>query len=121
MAGAVPHTRLQLRVQPGARSSGVVGRHGEAWKVRVTAPPERGHATEAVLALVADTLGLARGNVTLVSGGASRDKIVEVAGIPPEETERRLARAGEEAPAKPESRRIGRRPSRSGRGRERET
>ena len=36
---------------------------------------------------------LARGDVTLVSGGASRDKIVEVAGIPPEETERRLAAA----------------------------
>lgn len=91
------HTRLRLRVQPGARSSGVVGRHGNAWKVRVTAPAERGHATEAVLALVADTLGLARGDVELVSGGASRDKVVEVAGIPPEETERRLALAGASA------------------------
>ena len=72
----------------------MIGRHGDGWKVRVTAAPERGHATEAVLALLADTLGLARGDVTLVSGGASRDKIVEVAGIPPEETERRLAAAG---------------------------
>ena len=88
-------TRLRLRVQPGARNSGVVGRHGDGWKVRVTAAPERGHATEAVLALVADTLGLARADVSLVSGGSSRDKIVEVAGIPPDETERRLSSAGE--------------------------
>lgn len=88
-------TRLRLRVQPGARSSGVVGRHGDAWKVRVTAAPERGNATEAVLVLLADTLGLARGDVTLVSGGASRDKIVHVAGIPPDETERRLTSAGD--------------------------
>lgn len=65
--------------------------------MRVTAPPERGNATEAVLTLVADTLGLARGDVTLVSGVASRDKIVHVAGMPPEETERRLAAAGESA------------------------
>ncbi len=90
-------TRLRLRVQAGARRSGVVGRHGDACKVRVTAAPERGQATEAVLTLLADTLGLSRGDVTLVSGGASRDKIVEVAGIPPEETERRLASAGRQA------------------------
>lgn len=88
------HTRLRVRVQPGARRAGVVGPHGDGWKVRVTAAPERGHATEAVLVLLADTLGCARGDVTLVSGGASRDKIVDVAGIPPEETERRLAAAG---------------------------
>ncbi len=75
----------------------MVGRHGEAWKVRVTAPPDRGRATEAVLTLLADTLGLARGDVTLVSGAGSRDKIVEVVGIPPEEAERRLASAGNQA------------------------
>ncbi len=73
-----------------------MGRYGDAWKVRVTVAAERGHATVAVLVLLADTLNLARGDVTLVSGGASRVKIVEVAGIPPEETERRLASAGEQ-------------------------
>jgi uncharacterized protein len=88
-------TRLRLRVQPGARTSGVVGRHGDGWKVRVTAAPEHGRATEAVLALLADTLGLVREDVSLLSGNASRDKIVEVAGIPPEETDRRLSSAGE--------------------------
>ena len=87
-------TRLRLRVQPGARSSGVVGRLGEAWKIRVTAAPEHGRATEAVLTLLADELGLARRDVTLVSGGSSRDKIVHVTGIPPAETERRLEVAG---------------------------
>ena len=90
-------TRLRLRVQPGARQSAVVGRHGEAWKVRVAAPADRGRATEAVLSLLAATLGLARGDVKLVSGAGSRDKVVEVAGIPPEEADRRLASAGSQA------------------------
>jgi uncharacterized protein len=89
-------TRLRLRVAPGAAKAAVVGRHGEGWKVRVAAAPERGKANEAVLELLADTLAVPRANVTLVSGSASRDKIVELAGIQPEEIERRLATAGQE-------------------------
>ena len=61
-------TRLRLRVSPGARSAEVVGRHGEAWKVRVAAPAEAGRANEAVVRLLADTLSLPRDAVTLVSG-----------------------------------------------------
>ena len=86
-------TRLRLRVSPGAANTAVVGRPGAAWKVRVAAAPERGRANEAVLTLLAETLALPRASVTLVSGGGSRDKIVELA-IEPEEIERRLATAG---------------------------
>src|SRR6188508_1058827 len=89
-----PTTRLRLRVAPGASAPGVVGRHADGWKVRVAAAPERGRANDAVLALLAETLALPRSSVTLVSGGASRDKIVELAGIAPDEIERRLATAG---------------------------
>jgi uncharacterized protein len=84
-------TRLRLRVVPGARDSGVVGRHGEAWKVRVTAPPERGRANDAAVRLLADTLRIAPESVTLVAGHGSRDKVVEVAGLDRAEAERRLA------------------------------
>jgi uncharacterized protein YggU (UPF0235/DUF167 family) len=71
-----------------------VGRYGDAWKVRVGAAPERGKANEAVLALLAETLAVPRSSVTIVSGGGSRDKIVELAGIEFDEIERRLASAG---------------------------
>jgi uncharacterized protein YggU (UPF0235/DUF167 family) len=91
---AATTTRLRLRVAPGASAPAVVGRHGDFWKVRVAAAPERGKANEAVLALLADTLAVPRASVTLVSGGGSRNKIVELAGIAPEEIERRLAAAG---------------------------
>jgi uncharacterized protein YggU (UPF0235/DUF167 family) len=47
-----------------------------------------------VLDLLAQTLSLPRSSVTLVSGAGSRDKIVELAGIEPDEIERRLAAAG---------------------------
>ena len=97
MSGA-PTTRLRLRVAPGAARPAVVGRHGDAWKVRVAAAPERGRANAAVLALVADALRLPRDAVSLVSGAASRDKIVELTGLAPEEIDRRLASAGGEEP-----------------------
>lgn len=89
-----PTTRLRLRVAPGASSPGVVGRHGDAWKVRVSVAPEHGKANDAVLALLADTLALPRASVVLVSGGGSRNKIVELTGLGPDEIEKRLAAAG---------------------------
>jgi uncharacterized protein len=93
----VESTRLRLRVVPGAsRNPGIVGRYGEAWKVRVSAPPERGAANRAVLELLADRLGVPRAAVRLVSGQASRDKIVEVAGMGHVEIEARLASAERE-------------------------
>ena len=62
----------------------------------MAAAPERGAANLAVVELVATTLGLHPRAVRLVSGFASRDKIVEVAGMGPAETEARLASAERE-------------------------
>jgi uncharacterized protein (TIGR00251 family) len=86
-------TRLKLRVSPGAGRSAVVGRHGDAWKVRVTEAPERGRANDAVLRLIADTLAVPRSAVTIVSGHGGREKIVELTGLGPGLAERRLASA----------------------------
>ncbi len=87
-------TRLALRVSPGAKTTCLVGRHGEAWKVRVAAPPEDGRANAAVIALIASVVGVPARTISVVSGHGSRDKLVELAGIAPDETERRLAAAG---------------------------
>ena len=86
-------TRLRLRVSPGAGRSAVVGRHGDGWKVRVTAPPEDGRANEAVLRLLADVLSLPRRSLSLVSGHSARDKIVVLDGVGPAQIERRLVSA----------------------------
>lgn len=86
-------TRLRLRVSPGATRAGVIGRHGEGWKVRVTAAPEGGRANAALVRLLAETLSVPRDAVTLVSGHGGRDKIVELAGLGPSQIERRLSSA----------------------------
>jgi uncharacterized protein (TIGR00251 family) len=85
-----PTTRLRLRVSPGARRTQIVGRQGEAWKVRVTAAPERGRANDAVVRLLSERLDLPPARLSLVSGRGSRDKVVELRGLEPEEAQRRL-------------------------------
>lgn len=86
-------TRVRVRVSPGGGRTAVIGRQGDAWKVRVTEAPERGRANEAVLRLLANTLALPRAAVTLVCGHGGREKIVELSGVGPALIERRLTSA----------------------------
>jgi uncharacterized protein YggU (UPF0235/DUF167 family) len=57
----------------------------------VTPAPERGKANEAAIRLLAETLRVGAGDIRLVSGHGSRDKVVEVSGLDTAEAERRLA------------------------------
>ena len=94
----VDSIRLNLRVSPGGSRAAVIGRHGDAWKVRVVAAPERGRANDAVVALLVTTLGLRRPDVRIVKGTSSRDKTVELVGLTLDEAESRLTHAQEESP-----------------------
>jgi uncharacterized protein len=85
-----PTTRLRLRVSPGAARTELAGRHGDAWKVRVSAAPERGRANDAVVRLLAERLGVPSASVSVVSGHSARDKVVELRGLGQEEAECRL-------------------------------
>ncbi len=77
-AGAV---RFTVRVQPRASRAAIDGLHGDALKLRVSAPPVEGAANEAVVALLADALDVARRAVRIVAGESSRSKVVEVDGV----------------------------------------
>jgi uncharacterized protein YggU (UPF0235/DUF167 family) len=70
----------------------VGGEQAGALIVRVTKHAVDGEATDAALAAVAAAFGVARRDVTLVTGARSRSKIVDVAGADPAVLERLLAR-----------------------------
>src|SRR5687767_6180090 len=72
--------RFSVRVQPRASRSAIVGVHGDALRVQLAAPPVDGAANEALTELLADALGIARTAVRVISGAASRGKVVEVDG-----------------------------------------
>ena len=75
--------RITIRVRPGSARPGVGGEQAGALVVRVSAPAVDGRATQAALAAVANAFGVRRDAVTLVTGKASRTKVVEVAGGDP--------------------------------------
>jgi len=70
-----------LKVHPRARRHAVAGAVGEALKVQVTAPPEDGRANDAVVELLAETLGVKRRQVEILTGATGREKVVRVTGL----------------------------------------
>lgn len=73
--------RVSVHVQPRASNDAIVGVHGDALKVRLTAPPVEGAANEALIKLLAATFGIPARAVTIVAGSSSRTKIVELEGV----------------------------------------
>ena len=61
-------TTLDVRVVPRSPRSRVDGRRGEAILIRLAAPPVDGAANEALVALLADELDVARRSIRIVSG-----------------------------------------------------
>jgi len=82
--------RLTVRVHPRARRSAVTGRLGDAWKLDLAAPPVEGKANQECVRFFAELARVPRARVRIVTGAASRLKVVEIEGVGQDEIERRL-------------------------------
>jgi uncharacterized protein len=83
---------LNLRVSPGARQTSIEGAYGEdALRLRVAAPPVEGKANAEAERYVAELLGVANSDVSVVRGASSRNKTIFVRGATPEEVRERLS------------------------------
>jgi uncharacterized protein (TIGR00251 family) len=89
-ANAGADTLIDVKVVPGASSAQIAGTLGDRLRVRVTAPPERGRANEELTALLARSLGLRPGDVTVLRGTSQPRKSVLVKGLVPETVAERL-------------------------------
>ena len=76
----MPTTPLRLRIhlQPRAAHTRIVGRHGDALKVHVQAPPVDGAANAALIALLAEALHVPRRAVRILHGASGREKLIEI-------------------------------------------
>jgi hypothetical protein len=67
---------LQLYVQPKASRDQIVGLHGDAVKIAITAPPVEGKANSHIQKLLATLFAVSKSQVELVKGDISRHKQV---------------------------------------------
>lgn len=76
--------RLRIRAQPRASRTEIAGERGGALKIRLAAPPVDGGANRELVRFLAKAVGVPMSAVTVVSGGSSRNKVVEIEGADPE-------------------------------------
>lgn len=72
---------VRIHVQPRAANNAVVGIHGGAVKLRITAPPVDGKANALIIELLAKMFHVPKSAVSLASGPQSRNKRFRVAGV----------------------------------------
>ena len=84
---------LSIKVVPGSKQNRVVGKYGDAIKVQVSAPPEGGKANDAVIALLAQALGVRPQQVTITRGHTRPRKIIQVDGLDQPTADQRLLTA----------------------------
>ena len=75
---------------PRAASSAVAGRHGDAVKIRLAAPPVDGAANDELVRFLAERLAVPRSAIAIAAGRSSRRKSVTVTGMETTEALRRL-------------------------------
>ncbi|GAB3665196.1 hypothetical protein GCM10027594_32910 [Hymenobacter agri] len=82
---------LHLRAKPNARQNQLLRAADGSLTVRLKAPPQDGQANAVLLAFLAETFGVAKSSVTLLSGHTAPFKKVEIAGVSEAEGARVLA------------------------------
>lgn len=89
---------LEVKVHAGARRNQVRLEEGDLVKIAVTQAAEKGKANQAVLELLADTLGIRPSQLEILSGQTSPRKRILVRELPAEEVRQRLVRGRQETP-----------------------
>ena len=72
---------FRVRVAPGSGRDEIVGKHGDAIKIRLKAQPVKGKANRALCEFLAERLTVSRRDVEIISGQTSRWKRVRVEGV----------------------------------------
>lgn len=72
---------LRIKAVPGSSRDQIAGILGDRLKIKVAAPPEKGKANDSICRLLAKALRVAPGNIEVITGHASAEKVVRITGI----------------------------------------
>ena len=86
-------SRLSVHVRPRSSRSAILGVREGALDVALTAPPAEGAANTELLQILAKALDVRRGDRSIAVGMSSRNKVIAVNGVRPEDARERLQKA----------------------------
>lgn len=76
---------IAVRIKPRASTNRIIGKTksklGAAVSMEIAAPPVSGRANKELLRFLSKTLGVSSGDITIISGHSSRDKLVRIRGL----------------------------------------
>lgn len=78
-------------MHPNAARNELAGFSEGVLRVRVAAPPVKGKANKELIAFLAQKLGLSKGDLTILKGHTSRNKVISIVGLTREELNQRLS------------------------------
>jgi len=78
---------IKVRLLPRSSREEVVGKEGELYRIKVTAPPVDGKANAALVKLLAKKLRVPKKNIAILSGDTSRVKTIRIDNLPPDRIE----------------------------------
>jgi uncharacterized protein (TIGR00251 family) len=88
---------IEIVARPGSQRRGVLRAEPRGLVIGIASPAEKGKANDELIATIADIAGVHRGEVSILRGAATRNKVVRIASAQPSEIARRLSVLVEEA------------------------
>lgn len=70
--------KIKIYIQPNAKKSGYAGLYDGIPKIKITAPPVDGAANNEIIKFLSKILNIPKSSINIVSGTASRLKIIEI-------------------------------------------
>jgi uncharacterized protein (TIGR00251 family) len=80
-----PPARITVRVQPNAKRNEVVRFEDGVLFIKITAPPVKGKANQALIAFLSDNLGVSKSRLSIEKGTTNRTKVITIEGMKQEE------------------------------------
>jgi uncharacterized protein (TIGR00251 family) len=84
-------TRLRIRVTPGASQNEIIGFTDGVLYVKVAAVPDRGKANKELIGYLSRILDIKKSSLHLLKGHTSRNKVIAVDGLSPEDIIQRIS------------------------------
>ncbi len=72
---------IKIKVEPRSSRPGIVGRYGDALKVKLSSPPVEGKANKELIGILAGEFGIHKKDVEIISGHSSKNKVVRLTGV----------------------------------------